>query len=116
MARKAQGPQGSGETQGTAQGAGRPSRRGATSRKTTGGSPPSTGRLELRRDIAEYRAAAEARADVVREQINAALDDSRRIREEIEQRIADQLHTPRVMKPATPARKRSRASTRASAK
>jgi hypothetical protein len=117
MARKAQGQQGSGDTQGAAQGAGRPARRKATnSRRTTDRSVPREGRLELRRDIAEYRAAAEARADVVREQINAAIDDSRRIREEIEQRIADQLHTPRVVRPAAPARKRSRASTRASSK
>ncbi|MBN9681677.1 hypothetical protein JYJ93_04540 [Corallococcus sp. NCSPR001] len=80
---------------------------------------PSEGRLELRRDIAEYRAAAEAQADIVRERINAALEVSRRTREEIEQRIASELHTPRVTaakKAAAPARKRTRAAPRTSAK
>ncbi|RKH60162.1 hypothetical protein D7V93_13740 [Corallococcus llansteffanensis] len=78
--------------------------------------------MELRRDIAEYRAAAEAQADRVRERINAALEMSRRTREEIEQRIASELHAPRVeakkatTKKAAPARKRTRAATHASAK
>ena len=112
MARKVQGQQGSGtET-------GRPARRKtATPRRAADTSPPSEGRLELRRDIAEYRAAAEAQADRVRERINAALEVSRRTREEIEERIASQLHTPRVVrKQAAPARKRTRASPRTSPK
>lgn len=113
MARKAQGQQGSGTTQA----AERPARRKTASRKTAGTTNAREGRLELRRDIAEYRAAAEAQADVVRERINAALEVSRRTREEIEERIANQLHTPRVVeKKAAPARKRTRASTRTTAK
>ncbi|WP_244221858.1 hypothetical protein [Corallococcus exercitus] len=113
MARKAQGHQDTGN-----QASGQPTRRKTTSRKKAGTANASEGRLELRRDIAEYRAAAEAQADVVRERINAALEVSRRTREEIEQRIASELHTPRVTaaKKAAPARKRTRASTRASAK
>ncbi|RKH08602.1 hypothetical protein D7Y13_28660 [Corallococcus praedator] len=72
--------------------------------------------MELRRDIAEYRAAAEAQADRVRERINAALEVSRRTREEIEERIASQLHTATVArKQATaPARKRKRTASRTS--
>ncbi|WP_227027444.1 hypothetical protein [Corallococcus soli] len=109
MARKAQGQQASGT------GTGRPARRGsaASKRGKAATAPPTEGRLELRRDIAEYRAAAEAQADRVRERINAALEVSRRTREEIEARIASQLHTPTVVrKQATPARKRPRASSR----
>ncbi|MBU8900040.1 hypothetical protein DRW03_19700 [Corallococcus sp. H22C18031201] len=69
------------------------------------------GRLAVRRDIAEYRAAAEAQAGRVRQEIEAALEVSRRTREEIEQRIASELHTPRrARKP--PARKRGRARVR----
>ncbi|WP_223742561.1 hypothetical protein NR800_26675 [Corallococcus interemptor] len=111
MARKAQGQQDSGTQAGA-----RPARRKTSTRKTA--SAPSEGRLELRRDIAEYRAAAEAQADIVRERINAALEVSRRTREEIEQRIASELHTPRVTakKAAAPARKRTRAASRASTK
>lgn len=106
MARKAQGQQGSGTQAGE-----RPARRKTATRKTAGTANAREGRLELRRDIAEYRAAAEAQADVVRERINAALEVSRRTREEIEQRIASELHTPRVVaKKAAPARKRTRAS------
>ncbi|WP_233609823.1 MULTISPECIES: hypothetical protein [Corallococcus] len=106
MARKAQGQQGSGTQAGD-----RPARRKTATRKTGGTNNAREGRLELRRDIAEYRAAAEAQADVVRERINAALEVSRRTREEIEQRIASELHTPRVVaaKKAAPARKRTRA-------
>ncbi|WP_253900075.1 hypothetical protein [Corallococcus carmarthensis] len=112
MARKAQGQQGSGTQTGE-----RPARRKTATRKTAGSTLPSEGRLELRRDIAEYRAAAEAQADIVRERINAALEVSRRTREEIEERIASELHAPRVAaKKAAPARKRTRAATRASTK
>ncbi|MFB1484540.1 hypothetical protein [Corallococcus sp. RDP092CA] len=111
MARKAQGQQGSGTPSGE-----RPARR-KTAPRRTGGGGAAEGRLELRRDIAEYRAAAEAQADIVRERINAALELSRRTREEIEQRIANQLHTPRVAaKKAAPARKRPRAAPRTSSK
>ncbi|WP_223640007.1 hypothetical protein [Corallococcus sp. EGB] len=112
MARKEQGQQGSGTQAGE-----RPPRRKTATRKAAGTANAREGRLELRRDIAEYRAAAEAQADVVRERINAALEVSRRTREEIEERIANQLHTPRVaVKKAAPARKRTRASTRTSTK
>lgn len=69
--------------------------------------PGNRGRIALRRDIAEYRAAAEEQAGRVREVIEAALAEGRRAREEIEQRIANELHTPRTMK-KTPARKRGR--------
>ncbi|WP_244238327.1 hypothetical protein [Corallococcus terminator] len=102
MARKAQGQQGSGTD------TVRPARRkSAAPRRAANTAPATEGRLELRRDIAEYRAAAEAQADRVRERINAALEVSRRTREEIEARIASQLHTPAVVKKqATPARKR----------
>ncbi|MFP2895681.1 hypothetical protein [Corallococcus sp. 4LFB] len=113
MARKAQGPQDTGNPAG-----GRPARRKTAPRKKAGTANASEGRLELRRDIAEYRAAAEAQADVVRERINAALEVSRRTREEIEQRIASELHTPRVTaaKKGRPRRANAPAPPRASAK
>lgn len=106
MARKVQGHEGS-ETA-----TDRPARRKTSTRKKADVAPATAGRLELRRDIAEYRAAAEAQADRVRERINAALEVSRRTREEIEERIASELHAPRVpaktvTRKAAPARKRT---------
>lgn len=66
------------------------------------------GSIALRRTTSEYRAAAEEQASRVREEIEAALVIARSTREQIEQRIADQLHTPRVVHHKThPARKRS---------
>lgn len=112
MARKAQEHPGGGT-----HAAGRPARRKSTPRKTASAPAPHEGRRVVRPDIAEYRAAAEAQAEIVRERINAALEVSRRTREDIEQRIADQLHTPHVArKAAAPARKRTRASPRPPAK
>ncbi len=50
------------------------------------------GRIAVRRDTAEYRSAAmDAHSVQVREQINAALAEGRRMREEIEQRIEERL-------------------------
>jgi hypothetical protein len=50
-----------------------------------------TGRIAVRRDTAAYRRAAmDEHSVAVRDQINAALAEGRRMREEIEQRI-DQL-------------------------
>jgi hypothetical protein len=65
------------------------------------------GSIALRRTTSEYRAAAEEQASRVREEIEAALVIARSTREQIEQRIADQLHTPRVVHKTHPARKRS---------
>ncbi|MFP2931676.1 hypothetical protein ACLESO_42135 [Pyxidicoccus sp. 3LG] len=66
------------------------------------------GSLALRRTTSEYRAAAEEQAARVREEIEAALVIARSTREDIEQRIADQLHAPPVSRKA-PARKKSAA-------
>ena len=50
------------------------------------------GRIAVRRDTAAYRSAAMDEHSVqVREQINAALAEGRRMREEIEQRIDERL-------------------------
>ncbi|WP_240359213.1 hypothetical protein [Pyxidicoccus trucidator] len=65
------------------------------------------GSIALRRTTSEYRAAAEEQASRVREEIEAALVVARSTREAIEQRIANQLHTPRVVHKASPSRKRS---------
>ncbi|WP_163993810.1 hypothetical protein [Pyxidicoccus caerfyrddinensis] len=65
------------------------------------------GSIALRRTTSEYRAAAEEQASRVREEIEAALVIARSTREQIEQRIADQLHTPRVVHKTHPVRKRS---------
>lgn len=58
-------------------------------RRTAGGS---AGRIAVRRDTAAYRSAAmDEHSMQVREQINAALAEGRRMREEIEQRIEERL-------------------------
>ncbi|KFA91619.1 hypothetical protein Q664_20755 [Archangium violaceum Cb vi76] len=50
------------------------------------------GRIAVRRDTAPYRSAAMDEHSIqVREQINAALAEARRIREDIEQRIEERL-------------------------
>ncbi|MBZ4421573.1 hypothetical protein K8638_34530 [Myxococcus sp. RHST-1-4] len=72
------------------------------------------GTIALRRTTSEYRAAAEERAARVREEIEAALAQARGTREAIEQRIADQLHTPRT--PAKVRTQRKRAGGRGSRK
>lgn len=65
------------------------------------------GSIALRRTTSEYRAAAEEQASRVREEIEAALVVARSTREAIEQRIADQLHAPRVSHKARTPRKRA---------
>lgn len=65
------------------------------------------GSIALRRTTSEYRAAAEEQASRVREEIEAALVVARSTREAIEQRIADQLHAPRVTHKARTTRKRA---------
>jgi len=52
------------------------------------------GALALRRTTSEYRAAAQEQAERVRGEIEAALSLARSTREDIERRIADQLHAP----------------------
>jgi hypothetical protein len=73
------------------------------------------GSLALRRTTSEYRAAAEERASQVRAEIEAALVVARSTREEIEQRIADQLHAPPVSHKAH-TRKRASGRSRAAKK
>jgi hypothetical protein len=59
-------------------------------RRTTGGT--AAGRIAVRRDVAPYRSAAmEEHSSQVREHINAALAEARRIREDIEHRIDERL-------------------------
>ncbi|QSQ28449.1 hypothetical protein JY651_39510 [Pyxidicoccus parkwayensis] len=74
------------------------------------------GSIALRRTTSEYRAAAEEQASRVREEIEAALAVARSTREEIEQRIADQLHAPRVTHKARATRKRATGRSRAARK
>lgn len=59
----------------------------------------SSGRLQLRRETAPYRAAAQEQAARVREEIDTALANAQRIRAEIEERIETQWHN----RPATKA-------------
>jgi hypothetical protein len=63
-----------------------------TGKRKAGGARRSSGRIQVRRDTAEYRAAAQEQAARVREEIDSALADARRIREEIEARIETQWH------------------------
>ena len=58
-----------------------------------------TGRITVRRDTAEYRAAAADQSARIRDEIDAALADARRTREEIEARIASQWHNRAPMVP-----------------
>ena len=74
------------------------------------------GSIALRRTVSEYRAAAEEQASRVRDEIEAALAVARSTRESIEQRIADQLHTPRVTHKARATRKRAGGRSRAARK
>jgi hypothetical protein len=67
-------------------------KRGTAGNRKAGGAKRSTGRIQVRRDTAEYRAAAQEQAARVREEIDTALADARRIREEIEARIETQWH------------------------
>jgi hypothetical protein len=63
----------------------------------------STGRIQVRRETAEYRAAAQEQAARVREEIDVALAHARRVREDIEARIETQWHNRPV--PAAPGAK-----------
>jgi hypothetical protein len=51
-----------------------------------------TGRIQVRRDTAEYRAAAQDQSARIRDEIDAALANARRTRAEIEARIEGQWH------------------------
>lgn len=73
------------------------SKRGAGKRKAEP-AKRSTGRIQVRGETAEYRAAAQEQASRVREEIDTALVAARRIREEIEARIEAQWHH----RPASP--------------
>jgi hypothetical protein len=52
----------------------------------------SSGRIQVRKDTAEYRAVAQEQAARVREEIDIALAHARRMREEIEGRMESQWH------------------------
>lgn len=67
-------------------------KRGTVGKGKAGEAKRSTGRIQVRRDTAEYRAAAQEQATRVREEIDTALAAARRIREEIEARIDTQWH------------------------
>ena len=64
----------------------------AGEKRKAGGAKRATGRIQVRRETAEYRAAAQEQAARVREEIDTALADARRMREEIEARIETQWH------------------------
>ena len=92
-------------------------RMGRATGKTAGNAATDRGSIALRRTTSEYRAAAEERASQVRAEIEAALVVARSTREDIEQRIADQLHAPRVShKKAQATRKRAAGRSRAAKK
>ncbi len=61
--------------------------RAARGSRKAGGAKPSTGRLQVRADAAEYRAAAQDQAARVRGEIDAALKEAQRTRAEIEARM-----------------------------
>lgn len=67
-------------------------KRQAAGEREAGGAKRSAGRIQVRRETAEYRAAAQEQAARVREEIDTALADARRMREEIEARIETQWH------------------------
>jgi hypothetical protein len=70
-------------------GAGKQKRTVVRRRRTAGST---AGRIAVRRDTAPYRSAAmDEHSVAVREQINAALAEARRMREDIEQRIDERL-------------------------
>jgi hypothetical protein len=72
-------------------------KRAAGKRKAGAAAKRSTGRIQVRRDTAPYRAAGQEQATRVRAEIDSALADARRVREEIEARIETQWHN----RPAT---------------
>ncbi len=67
-------------------------KRQTAGKRKAGRAKRTTGRIQVRRDTAEYRAAAQEQAARVREEIDTALADARRVREEIEARIENQWH------------------------
>lgn len=67
-------------------------KQGTAGERKAGRAKRSTGRIQVRRDTAGYRAAAQEQAARVREEIDTALADARRVREEIEARIEKQWH------------------------
>jgi ribosomal protein L7/L12 len=70
-------------------GTGKAKRTVTSGRRTAAGT---AGRIAVRRDTAPYRSAAmEEHTTQVREQIEAALAEARRMREDIEQRIDERL-------------------------
>jgi hypothetical protein len=72
------------------EGSGQVKKRPVVKRPRRGGT---AGRIAIRRDTAPYRSAAMDEHSVqVREQIDAALAEARRVREDIEQRIERRLH------------------------
>jgi hypothetical protein len=73
----------------------------AAGKRKAGGAKRTTGRIQVRRDTAEYRAAAQEQASRVREEIDTALADARRMRAEIEARIETQWHNRTAPKAAT---------------
>jgi len=75
-------------------------RQAAGKRKAGAAAKRSTGRIQVRRDTAAYRAAAQEQAARVREEIDTALADARKVREEIEARIETQWHNRPAAKPA----------------
>jgi hypothetical protein len=64
----------------------------AGKRKAAAAKKRTAGRIQLRSDTAPYRAAAQEQAVRVQEEIETALADARRVREEIEARMATQWH------------------------
>jgi ribosomal protein L18E len=73
-------------------------KRRAAGQRKAGQAKQGAGRIQVRRDTAEYRAAAQEQASRVREEIDTALADARRVREEIESRIEEQWHHRPVVK------------------
>lgn len=67
-------------------------KRQVAGKRQAGGAEQTAGRIQVRRETAEYRAAAQEQAARVREEIDIALADARRVREEIEARIETQWH------------------------
>ncbi|MFL5347767.1 MAG: hypothetical protein ACJ8AT_23510 [Hyalangium sp.] len=88
---------------------GKTGKRQGAGKRQAGGAKRTTGRIQVRRDTAEYRAAAQEQAARVREEIDTALADARRMREEIEARIETQWHNrpaPKAEAGATGGRRR----------
>jgi hypothetical protein len=69
-------------------------RQGGGGKRKTGQTRRTEGRIQVRRDTAEYRAAAQEQATRVRAEIDTALADALRVRQEIEARIENQWHNP----------------------